>query len=193
MWQLGRLLANAELLAGIVAARPFVADVAVCVPFPYLSSTAVALAELGCDVPFAFNRKEAKRHGEGGLVVGAPLAGFAYDTLGNYELVLQCLIVTLLLAAGNWAYLPATDALALHMAINGCSDRHGRHDMLRLSDGHAPVLDDGLPQGLEGDPHHHADVPLIGMGLGCFSAVLFLVSLGVVDSIAEPECMHSVP
>jgi orotate phosphoribosyltransferase len=39
------------------------------------SATAVALAELGCDVPFAFNRKEAKDHGEGGLIVGAPLAG----------------------------------------------------------------------------------------------------------------------
>jgi orotate phosphoribosyltransferase len=39
------------------------------------SATAVALAELGSDVPFAFNRKEAKDHGEGGLIVGAPLAG----------------------------------------------------------------------------------------------------------------------
>jgi orotate phosphoribosyltransferase len=35
----------------------------------------VALAELGTDVPFAFNRKEAKDHGEGGVIVGAPLAG----------------------------------------------------------------------------------------------------------------------
>jgi triosephosphate isomerase len=40
--------ANAELLAGIVGARPFTADVAVCVPFPYLSQCAVALA--GSDV-----------------------------------------------------------------------------------------------------------------------------------------------
>ena len=39
------------------------------------SATAVALAELGSDVPFAFNRKEAKDHGEGGIIVGAPLAG----------------------------------------------------------------------------------------------------------------------
>jgi triosephosphate isomerase len=36
--------ANAELLAGILEARPFDADVAVCVPFPYLSETAVTLA-----------------------------------------------------------------------------------------------------------------------------------------------------
>jgi len=39
------------------------------------SSTAVALAREGRDVPFAFNRKEAKDHGEGGRLVGAPLAG----------------------------------------------------------------------------------------------------------------------
>jgi orotate phosphoribosyltransferase len=39
------------------------------------SATAVALAELGSDVPFAFNRKEAKDHGEGGVIVGGPLKG----------------------------------------------------------------------------------------------------------------------
>jgi len=38
--------------------------------------TAAALAERhGRDVPFAYNRKEAKDHGEGGLLVGAPLSG----------------------------------------------------------------------------------------------------------------------
>jgi triosephosphate isomerase len=36
--------ANAELLAGIVGGRPYLGDVAVCVPFPYLSQAAVALA-----------------------------------------------------------------------------------------------------------------------------------------------------
>jgi orotate phosphoribosyltransferase len=40
-----------------------------------VSATAVALADLGADVPFAFNRKEAKDHGEGGVIVGSPLAG----------------------------------------------------------------------------------------------------------------------
>jgi orotate phosphoribosyltransferase len=38
--------------------------------------TAAALAERhGRDIPFAYNRKEAKDHGEGGLLVGAPLKG----------------------------------------------------------------------------------------------------------------------
>lgn len=37
--------------------------------------TAVALAEKGQNLPFSFNRKEAKDHGEGGMVVGASLRG----------------------------------------------------------------------------------------------------------------------
>jgi orotate phosphoribosyltransferase len=39
------------------------------------AATAVALARDGRDVPYAYNRKEAKDHGEGGTVVGVPLAG----------------------------------------------------------------------------------------------------------------------
>jgi orotate phosphoribosyltransferase len=39
------------------------------------ASAAVALAREGRDVPYAFNRKETKDHGEGGAVVGAPLSG----------------------------------------------------------------------------------------------------------------------
>jgi orotate phosphoribosyltransferase len=42
---------------------------------PLVSATAVALAEIGRNMPFCFNRKEAKDHGEGGMTVGAPLAG----------------------------------------------------------------------------------------------------------------------
>ena len=43
---------------------------------PLGTTTAVALADHhGRDVPFAYNRKEAKNHGEGGVLVGAPLAG----------------------------------------------------------------------------------------------------------------------
>ncbi|MEE4249120.1 MAG: orotate phosphoribosyltransferase [Alcanivoracaceae bacterium] len=43
---------------------------------PLVASVAVALAEHhGLDLPWAFNRKEAKDHGEGGWLVGAPLAG----------------------------------------------------------------------------------------------------------------------
>ncbi len=39
------------------------------------AAAAIALAREGRDVPYAFNRKEAKDHGEGGAIIGAPLAG----------------------------------------------------------------------------------------------------------------------
>ena len=42
---------------------------------PLVAAVAVALAQRGRNFPFAFNRKEAKDHGEGGSIVGAPLAG----------------------------------------------------------------------------------------------------------------------
>lgn len=66
----------------------FYADAAIAsgVPFDMLfgpaykgislaATTAVALAEKGRNVPFCFNRKEAKDHGEGGTLIGAPLKG----------------------------------------------------------------------------------------------------------------------
>ncbi|MGB1239999.1 MAG: orotate phosphoribosyltransferase, partial [Pseudomonadales bacterium] len=43
---------------------------------PLATATAVALAnDFNRDVPYVFNRKEAKDHGEGGSLVGAPLEG----------------------------------------------------------------------------------------------------------------------
>jgi orotate phosphoribosyltransferase len=42
---------------------------------PLATALACALAARGRDVPVAFNRKEAKEHGEGGRLIGAPLAG----------------------------------------------------------------------------------------------------------------------
>lgn len=42
---------------------------------PLATALAVALAARGRDVPVAFNRKEAKAHGEGGSLIGAPLHG----------------------------------------------------------------------------------------------------------------------
>ena len=41
------------------------------------AATAIGLAALGHNVPFCYNRKEAKDHGEGGLIVGGPLRGRA--------------------------------------------------------------------------------------------------------------------
>lgn len=42
---------------------------------PLVAGVAIALADGGRNVRYSFNRKEAKDHGEGGTVIGAPLAG----------------------------------------------------------------------------------------------------------------------
>lgn len=78
--------ANAELLAGISAARPFGCAVAVCVPFPYLSETAVALA--GSDI--RWGAQDLSAHAQGaftGEVSAAMLAEFGcrYAIVGHSE------------------------------------------------------------------------------------------------------------
>jgi orotate phosphoribosyltransferase len=42
---------------------------------PLVAGTAIALAQKGRNLPYSFNRKENKDHGEGGMLIGAPLAG----------------------------------------------------------------------------------------------------------------------
>ncbi len=42
---------------------------------PLVSTVAIAYSNMKQDIPFVFNRKEAKDHGEGGLLVGSPLKG----------------------------------------------------------------------------------------------------------------------
>ncbi|MGX5217054.1 orotate phosphoribosyltransferase [Pseudomonas segetis] len=73
--QLGRFYAAAVVESGIdfdVLFGPAYKGI------PLAATTAVALAEHHQrDVPWCFNRKEAKDHGEGGTLVGAPLAGKA--------------------------------------------------------------------------------------------------------------------
>jgi len=72
--QLGRFYARAALASGIafdVIFGPAYKGITLA------AATAIAMAEEGHNVPFCFNRKEAKDHGEGGSVVGAPLRGRA--------------------------------------------------------------------------------------------------------------------
>lgn len=42
---------------------------------PLAASVAINLSRLGLDLPWAFNRKEKKDHGEGGVIIGSPLQG----------------------------------------------------------------------------------------------------------------------
>lgn len=70
--KLGEFYANAILASGVtfdVLFGPAYKGI------PLAAGTAIALAGTGRNVPYCFNRKEAKDHGEGGVIVGAPLAG----------------------------------------------------------------------------------------------------------------------
>src|SRR5512141_2046173 len=70
--ELGRFYARAAIASGIafdVLFGPAYKGITLA------AATAIALAENGHNVPFCFNRKEAKDHGEGGSIVGAPLRG----------------------------------------------------------------------------------------------------------------------
>ena len=69
-------------LAEFYAARLLQSDLAFDMIFgpaykgiPLGATVAAELSRRGCNRPFAYNRKEAKDHGEGGSLVGAPLAG----------------------------------------------------------------------------------------------------------------------
>jgi triosephosphate isomerase len=86
-WKMhGSHAANAELLQGIVSARPFGADVAVCVPFPYLSEVAVALT----GAHLQWGSQDVSAHEQGaytGEVSAAMLAEFGcrYAIVGHSE------------------------------------------------------------------------------------------------------------
>jgi orotate phosphoribosyltransferase len=70
--QLGRFYAEALLASGMSVDQIFGPAYK---GITLAAAMAVALAEKGHNLPFSFNRKEAKDHGEGGVVVGAPLTG----------------------------------------------------------------------------------------------------------------------
>ena len=86
-WKMhGHRAGNAELLAGIMAARPFGCDVAVCPPFPYLVETAATLA--ATDVRWGAQDCSAQEQGAyTGEVSAAMLAdcGCRYAIVGHSE------------------------------------------------------------------------------------------------------------
>jgi triosephosphate isomerase (TIM) len=82
-WKMhGNHKANAELLDGIQGARPFGCDVAVCVPFPYLSEVAVALA--ASDV--RWGAQDCSAH-EQGAYTGEVSAGMLQEFGCRYVIV----------------------------------------------------------------------------------------------------------
>src|SRR5580765_6589854 len=70
--RLGHFYAEAYLASGLVCDQLFGPAYK---GITLAAATAIALAERGHNLPYNFNRKEAKDHGEGGTIVGAALAG----------------------------------------------------------------------------------------------------------------------
>src|SRR6266508_2647254 len=70
--RLGRFYAQAWLASGVASDQLFGPAYK---GITLAAATAIALAEKGHNLPFSFNRKEEKSHGEGGTIVGAPLKG----------------------------------------------------------------------------------------------------------------------
>ena len=101
------------------------------------AATSVALAQRGRNAPFAFNRKEAKDHGEGGTIVGAPLEGkvvIVDDVISAGTSVNESVEVIRAAGATPCAVLIALDrmersgkddALSAHSAVQEVSQRYG--------------------------------------------------------------------
>ena len=104
---------------------------------PLVALTAAALAEHhDHDVPYCFNRKEAKEHGEGGQIVGAPLVGRALildDVITAGTAIRECMEV---LQANNTE--PAGVIIALDREERGTGTKSAVQEV-RDSLG-APVL-----------------------------------------------------
>ncbi len=101
------------------------------------SATAVALAEKGRNVPFAYNRKEVKDHGEGGSIVGAKLEGRVViidDVISAGTSVRESVELiraagaqpcAVLIALDRMERSGSNDALSVHSAVQEVSSNYG--------------------------------------------------------------------
>lgn len=104
---------------------------------PLAATVAVELARMGKNVPFAYNRKEAKDHGEGGTLVGAPLQGKVViidDVITAGTSVRESVDIiraagaepaAVLIALDRMERAGADDALSAHSAVQEVEQRYG--------------------------------------------------------------------
>ncbi|MFN7086657.1 MAG: orotate phosphoribosyltransferase [Burkholderiales bacterium] len=128
---------------------------------PLVSAVAVVLAQAGRNAPFAFNRKEAKDHGEGGSIIGAALAGrvlIVDDVISAGTAVRESL--DLIRAAGAT---PCGVVVSLDRMERGSGPLSAIQEV-RQSYG-IPVISvatlDDLVGVLEADPAHAADLAAV--------------------------------
>lgn len=128
---------------------------------PLAASIVVALAGMGRNVPFAFNRKEAKDHGEGGTVVGAQLRGrvlIVDDVISAGTSVRES--VELIRSAGGE---PAGVVIALDRMERGTGDKSAIQEVREQFD--IPVVAvvtlDNLLEFLERDASRQAELQAV--------------------------------
>jgi orotate phosphoribosyltransferase len=91
-----------------------------------VAATSIALSKRGRNVPFAYNRKEAKDHGEGGNIVGAPLKGrvvIVDDVISAGTSVNESVEIIRAAGAKPCAVLIALDRMERSGKDNALSDR----------------------------------------------------------------------
>lgn len=129
---------------------------------PLVSLTAAALAEhFGRDLPFCFNRKEIKDHGEGGAIVGAPVAGrvLILDDVITAGTAIRETITLLHQAGGE----PAGVVIALDRQERGNGDLSAIQEVeqnFKIPVASIIRLDD-LVEHLEGSTAHRQFLPLV--------------------------------
>ena len=129
---------------------------------PLAAAVAIALADAGRNVRYSFNRKEEKDHGEGGSVIGAPLAG-------------KVLIVDDVISAGTSVresvnLIRASGAVLCGVAIALDRMERGSGNMSAVQEVgesyNVPVISiatlDDLVRYLESDPRHAQDLVAVG-------------------------------
>lgn len=129
---------------------------------PLVALTAAALAEHhGRDLPFCFNRKEVKDHGEGGAIVGAPVAGrvLVLDDVITAGTAIRETIALIRQAGG----VPAGVVIALDRQERGNGDLSAIQEVEQAYG--IPVASiirlDDLVEHLEGSPQHSQFLPLV--------------------------------
>ncbi|MGH9673232.1 MAG: orotate phosphoribosyltransferase [Bryobacteraceae bacterium] len=129
---------------------------------PLVAAVAIALADAGRNVRYSFNRKEEKDHGEGGTVIGAPLAG-------------RVLIVDDVISAGTSVrqsvnLIRASSAVPCGVVIALDRMERGSGNMSAVQEVHAnydiPVISiatlDDLMAYLRAEPQHRQHLAAVG-------------------------------
>lgn len=156
--QLAQFYAKAILAAGIrfdVLFGPAYKGI------PLAAATAIALADAGRNVGYSFNRKEIKDHGEGGAVIGAPLAGRVLiidDVISAGTSINESMVLILAAGASACGIVIALDRMERGSGrLSAVQEVQARYDIPVIS---IATLDD-VVDFLESDPTLAANVAAV--------------------------------